>query len=120
MQEEWVAGYEKLREELGADETICFMDGVHPTHNVQPAYGWIKKEVRKEIPANTGRARLKCPSLDRLKNLRALQIRQTLFFQKLVKGIERRFLFPQLCRRDRCVQQNSPIIDPAIHMQEIV
>jgi len=25
---------------------------------VQPAYGWIKKGVRKEIPANTGRARL--------------------------------------------------------------
>ena len=34
------------------------MDGVHPTHNVQPAYGWIKKGVRKEIPANTGRARV--------------------------------------------------------------
>ncbi len=25
------------------------MDGVHPTHNVQTAYGWIKKGVRKEI-----------------------------------------------------------------------
>jgi len=36
----------------------CFMDGVHPTHNVQSAYGWIKKGVRKEIPANTGRARV--------------------------------------------------------------
>ncbi len=29
------------------------MDGVHPTHNVQPAYGWIKKGERKEIPANS-------------------------------------------------------------------
>lgn len=27
------------------------MDGVHPTHNVQPAYGWIKKGIRKEIAA---------------------------------------------------------------------
>ena len=34
------------------------MDGVHPTHNVQPAYGWIKTGVRKEIAANTGRMRL--------------------------------------------------------------
>jgi len=25
---------------------------------VQPAYGWIKKGVRKEIPANTGRLRI--------------------------------------------------------------
>ncbi len=34
------------------------MDGVHPTHNVQPTYGWIKKGERKEIPANSGQARL--------------------------------------------------------------
>lgn len=58
QQEEWLAEYEQLRETLPADETICFIDGVHPTHNVQPAYGWIKKGERREIPANTGRARL--------------------------------------------------------------
>lgn len=58
QQREWLTQYEKLKQNLPADETICFMDGVHPTHNVQPAYGWIKKGVRKEIPANTGRARL--------------------------------------------------------------
>lgn len=58
QQQKWLAKYEKLRQELPVDETICFMDGVHPTHNVQPAYGWIKKGVRKEIPANTGRERL--------------------------------------------------------------
>ena len=34
------------------------MDGVHPTHNVQLAYGWIKTGVRKEIAANSGRSRL--------------------------------------------------------------
>lgn len=58
QQKEWIAEYEKLRAELSAGETICFIDGVHPTHNVQPAYGWIKKGVRKEIPANSGRSRL--------------------------------------------------------------
>lgn len=58
QQQEWLSGYEKLRAGLGSHETICFMDGVHPTHNVQPAYGWIKKGVRKEIPGNTGRERL--------------------------------------------------------------
>jgi transposase len=58
LQKEWLAEYEKLRATLPEDETICFMDGVHPTHNVQLAYGWIKKGVRKEIPTNTGRARL--------------------------------------------------------------
>jgi len=58
QQREWLAAYEKLKQDLPVDETICFMDGVHPTHNVQPAYGWIRKGVRKEIPANSGRSRI--------------------------------------------------------------
>lgn len=58
QQEKWLTEYEKLRQGLPSDETICFMDGVHPTHNVQPAYGWIKKGERKEIRANTARSRL--------------------------------------------------------------
>lgn len=57
-QQQWMSEYEKLRQNLPADETIGFIDGVHPTHNVQPAFGWIKVGVRKEIPANTGRARI--------------------------------------------------------------
>jgi transposase len=39
-------------------ETICFIDGVHPTHNTKPAYGWIRRGECKEIPSNTGRQRL--------------------------------------------------------------
>ena len=58
QQREWLAEYEKLKQSLPVDETICFMDGVHPTHNVQPAYGWIQKGMRKEIPANSGRSRI--------------------------------------------------------------
>ena len=57
-QQQWLAEYEKLQQELPEDETIGFIDGVHPTHNVQPAFGWIKTGVRKEIPANTGRKRI--------------------------------------------------------------
>jgi transposase len=58
QQEKWLADYEKLKRLLPENETICFMDGVHPTHNIQPAYGWIQTGVRKEIPSNTGRSRL--------------------------------------------------------------
>ena len=58
QQAQWIAVYHSLREGLPENEAICFTDGVHPTHNVQPAFGWIKKGVRKELPANTGRARL--------------------------------------------------------------
>ena len=58
QQEAWLSEYERLKQGLPDDETICFTDGVHPTHNVQPACGWIQKGVRKEIPSNTGRKRL--------------------------------------------------------------
>jgi transposase len=91
QQEEWLAAYEKLRQGLPGDATICFIDGVHPTHNVQPAYGWIKKGVRKEIPANTGRARLNLSgAIDIVTHNVLVQEDQTLnaastirFFQKI-------------------------------------
>ena len=37
---------------------LYFVDGVHPVHNVQPAYGWILKGKIKEIRSNTGRQRV--------------------------------------------------------------
>jgi transposase len=58
MQEAWISEYFKLKQNIKADETICFVDGVHPTHNTQLSYGWIRKGVRKEIASNTGRQRL--------------------------------------------------------------
>ena len=58
IQKEWIAAYAKQKHELKEDETICFMDGVHPTHNTQLSYGWIRKGIRKELCSNTGRRRL--------------------------------------------------------------
>jgi transposase len=58
QQKRWLAEYEKLKQGLSEDETICFIDGVHPTHNVQLAYGWIKTGERKEMPTNSGRSRI--------------------------------------------------------------
>lgn len=57
-QEKWIEEYNTLKDNLSEDETLCFIDGVHPTHNVQLAYGWIRKGERKEIPSNTGRCRI--------------------------------------------------------------
>lgn len=57
-QETWILEYNKLKQGLEEDETICFVDGVHPTHNTQLSYGWIRKGLRKEICSNTGRQRL--------------------------------------------------------------
>jgi len=90
-QQEWLVAYEKLRHGLPEDETICFIDGVHPTHNVQPAYGWIKRGIRKELPANTGRSRINLSgALDILSHNIVIQEDETLnaastirFFQKI-------------------------------------
>jgi transposase len=57
-QKKWLEEYQALKAKLPPNETICFTDGVHPTHNVQLAYGWIKKGGSKEIPANSGRSRI--------------------------------------------------------------
>ena len=36
-QEKWIIHYRKLVQNLPKDETICFGDGVYPTHNTQKA-----------------------------------------------------------------------------------
>lgn len=93
-QRKWIAEYEKLKANLLADETICFVDGVHPTHNVQPVCGWIKKGVRQEIPTNSGRSRLNLSgSLDIFSHKVIIQSDKTLnasstinFFQRIEKA----------------------------------
>jgi transposase len=57
-QKDWIAWYEKFNNSLQHDEKILFLDGVHPTHAVRFACGWIKKGVRKEIPTNGKQKRL--------------------------------------------------------------
>ncbi len=57
-QEGWVRGYMGLKENLGKDEKILFLDGVHPTHNTQKTRCWVKKGEDKQVKTNTGRKRL--------------------------------------------------------------
>lgn len=55
----FIKQYKDLRNKIDAEtETIYFVDGVHPTHNVMPQYGWIKKGEEKEIKSNSGRERI--------------------------------------------------------------
>jgi transposase len=57
-QEKWIQEYNETKENLPENEAICFIDGVHPTHNTKPSYGWIETGTHKEIPTNTGRQRV--------------------------------------------------------------
>jgi transposase len=55
---EFIEAYKKLKKKKKQDDKIYFMDGVHPLHNSQPAYGWIRKGVDMVLQSNTGRERL--------------------------------------------------------------
>jgi len=57
-QEQFIQEYEQLKKEKKPEDKILFMDGVHPMHNSQPAYGWIKKGQEKALLSNTGRERI--------------------------------------------------------------
>lgn len=57
-QEAFIAEYHELNNQLQPDDTIYFMDGVHPQHNTNPSHGWIKKGTTKHIPSNNGRQRV--------------------------------------------------------------
>jgi transposase len=56
-QEEFVKQYKELKENLGVQDQIYFMDGVHPQHNTLACYGWIKKGQTKHLKTNNGRKR---------------------------------------------------------------
>jgi len=89
-QRKWILEYEKLKQGLSEDETICFMDGVHPTHNTQLAYGWIKKGLRKELPANSGRSRLNLSgALDVLSKKMIVQEDETLNAESTVSFLKK-------------------------------
>ena len=57
-QVEFIAAYEKLKKNKKHEDRIYFMDGVHPLHNSQPAYGWIRTGTDMVLQSNTGRERL--------------------------------------------------------------
>lgn len=57
-QKAFVAEYESIKKNLGDEDRIVFMDGVHPSHAVRFMRGWIRKGQRKEIPTNASQKRL--------------------------------------------------------------
>ncbi|OGT92334.1 MAG: transposase [Gammaproteobacteria bacterium RIFOXYB2_FULL_38_6] len=57
-QKAFIEEYEKLKASMASEDPIYFGDGVHPTHNTEPHYAWIKKGEDKEIRSNTGRERI--------------------------------------------------------------
>lgn len=57
-QREFLKELEELKSSKDAEDKLYYMDGVHPQHNSQSAYGWIAKGEEKKLKSNTGRKRL--------------------------------------------------------------
>lgn len=57
-QKAFLKKYRSIQKKKAPEDKIYFMDGVHPMHNSQPAYGWIKKGKDMVLKANTGRQRI--------------------------------------------------------------
>ena len=57
-QRAFIRAYEKLRNALGADEAVLFLDAVHPTHAARPVGCWAPKEENLAIEQTSGRQRI--------------------------------------------------------------
>lgn len=57
-QAQFIHDYEALRNGLGTDETILFVDAVHPEHQSRPAHGWFRKGAKPVVRSTSGRQRL--------------------------------------------------------------
>lgn len=56
-QAEFKKNYEEFSSQIKDDETVVFMDGMHPTHNLETGKAWIKVGQKKEVLTNSGRQR---------------------------------------------------------------
>jgi transposase len=54
----FIKDYEKLLNGLDADESVVFVDAVHPTHGVRPVGCWAPKDEPIAVAQTSGRQRL--------------------------------------------------------------
>lgn len=69
LQEEFKAEYEKLKDEVGVEEPILFMDAVHPTQATKLSYGWIRTGQTKHVETTGSRTRLNIVGAIQLGNI---------------------------------------------------
>ena len=58
LQRAYLELLEKTLQNKGVNDVHYYLDGVHPQHNTQLAYGWIKKGQDKIVKSNSGRQRI--------------------------------------------------------------
>lgn len=58
LQKAYLITLEEILKNKGEHDVHYYLDGVHPQHNTQLAYGWIKKGQDKVVKSNSGRQRI--------------------------------------------------------------
>ena len=57
-QEKFIEEYEAVKSTLKADDSLLFIDSVHPTQETKISYGWIRKGKTKKVGTTAGRTRI--------------------------------------------------------------
>ncbi len=57
-QQKFIDAHGDLRNSLGPDEAVVYVDAVHPTHQAKPSGRWLPRGQRCALPAASGRDRL--------------------------------------------------------------
>lgn len=124
-QEEFIKEYKERKKALKPFEKIYFMDGVHPTHNVMPAYAWIKKGKERTVKSNSGRQRINingvyCPDDGEIiiRKDERINAQSTI---KLLKSIEKKH--PELTKifviRDNAMYYKAKLVNEYIKTSKI-
>lgn len=58
LQKAYLLMLEEILKNKSEHDAHYYLDGVHPQHNTQLAYGWIKKGQDKVVKSNSGRQRI--------------------------------------------------------------
>ena len=58
LQKAYLGLLEEVLKNKSEDDAHYYLDGVHPQHNTQLAYGWIKKGQDRVVKSNSGRQRI--------------------------------------------------------------
>ena len=58
-QEKFIANYSEVKSSLKEEDSLFFIDSVHPTQETKISYGWIKKGATKKVGTTASRTRIK-------------------------------------------------------------
>lgn len=74
-QNKFINFYNKLKADKSKEDCIYFVDSMHPTHNVESGYAWIKTGADKEVLSNSGRQRISINGAIDIENMHAVSTR---------------------------------------------